>query len=64
YQTVQEVQDGTFAGGGDTVFDVASGGVGLGQVSADVPGDILAQVNAAQARIASGALSDIPEEIG
>ena len=45
YQTVQEVQDGTFAGGEDTTFDVASGGVGLGEVSAEVSGDIVAQVN-------------------
>jgi len=64
YQTVQEVQDGTFAGGGDTVFDVASGGVGLGRVAPDVSGDILAQVSAAQARIASGATANIPEGPG
>jgi len=64
YQTVQEVQDGRFAGGEDEVFDVASGGVGIGRVSPEVSGEIIAQVNAAQARIASGALADIPEEIG
>jgi len=63
YQTVQEVQDGTFAGG-DTVFDVASGGVGLGRVAPNVSGDILAQVSAAQARIASGAIANIPEGPG
>jgi basic membrane protein A len=64
YQTAQEVQDGTFASGGDTVFDVASGGVGIGRVSSDVSGEVIAQVNAVQQRIASGTLADIPEEIG
>jgi len=64
YQTIQEVQEGVFAGGEDVVFDVASGGVGLGNVSAEVPGDIIARVNTIQQRIASGALDDIPEEVG
>jgi len=64
YQTAQEVQDGTFAGGGDTVFDVASGGVGLGRVSPDVSGEIIAQVNAVQQRIAAGATANIPEGPG
>ena len=63
YQTVQEVQDGTFSGG-DTVFDVASGGVGLGVVSSDVSGDIISRVNEIQQRIASGSLTGIPTRIG
>jgi basic membrane protein A len=64
FQTVQSVQDGSFAGGEDTVFDVASGAVGLGEVSAEVSGDIITQVNEVQEQIASGALTDIPEEVG
>jgi basic membrane protein A and related proteins len=64
YETVREVQDGTFAGGGDTVFDVASGGVGLGRVSPTVSGEIITQVTAVQQRIVSGALTNIPDEIG
>jgi basic membrane protein A len=64
YQTVQEVQDGTFAGGADTVFDIASGGVGLGEVSSDVSGDIISRVNEIQQRIASGSLTGIPARIG
>ena len=63
YGTIQEVQDGTFTGGRDTIFDVASGGVGLGQVSADVSGDIIARVNEIQARIANGRLGAIPKRI-
>ncbi len=64
FQTIQSVQDGSFAGGDDTVFDVASGAVGLGEVSADVSGEIISQVNDVQEQIASGGLTDIPEEIG
>jgi basic membrane protein A len=64
FQTVQEVQEGSFAGGADTVFDVASGGVGLGEVSSRVSADIIAQVNEVQEQIASGELTDIPEEVG
>ncbi len=64
YQTIQEVQDGAFAGGADTTFDVASGGVGLGVVSAEVSGDIVARVNDVQEQIASGELTDIPERLG
>ena len=62
FQTAQEVQDGSFTGGADTVFDVASGGVGLGEISADVPGDIISQVQAIQDRIAGGEI-DIPETV-
>jgi basic membrane protein A len=64
FQTVQEVQDGSFSGGSDTVFDVASGGVGLGEVSSRVSADIVSQVNEVQEQIASGELTDIPEEVG
>ena len=64
FQTVQEVQDGSFSGGADTIFDVASGGVGLGEVSSRVSADIIAQVNEVQEQIASGELTDIPEEVG
>ena len=39
FQTIQAVQDGAFAGGENTVFDVASGGVGLGEIAPDVPAD-------------------------
>ena len=64
FQTIQEVQDGSFSGGEDTVFDVASGGVGLGEVSSRVSADIVSQVNEVQEQIASGELTDIPENVG
>ena len=63
FQTVQTVQDGSFTGAEDTTFDVASGAVGIGEVSADVSGEIISQVNDVQERIASGTLTDIPEEL-
>jgi basic membrane protein A and related proteins len=64
FQTVQSVQDGSFAGGEDTVFDVASGAVGLGEISSQVSGEIIAQVNDIQEQIGSGALTDTPETVG
>jgi basic membrane protein A len=63
FQTAQEVQDGSFTGGEDSVFDVASGGVGLGEISDDVPGDIISQVQGIQDQIAAGEI-DIPETVG
>jgi basic membrane protein A len=64
FQTVQQVQDGSFTGGEDTVFDVASGAVGIGEVSSRVSGDIISQVNDVQEQIANGEITDIPEEVG
>jgi basic membrane protein A and related proteins len=63
FQTIQAAQEGSFAGGEDTTFDVASGGVGLGEIADDVPGDVVAKVKQVQDRIASGALSDIPDTV-
>jgi basic membrane protein A len=64
FQTVQSVREGTFAGGENTVFDIASGGVGLGEVAADVPPDLVSQVNAIQDQIAAGTIANIPETVG
>jgi basic membrane protein A len=64
YQTVQAVQEGTFTGGGNSVFDVASGGVGLGRIAPDVPADLVAQVNRVRDQIAAGRIKDIPETVG
>ncbi len=63
FQTVQEVQEGRFQGGEDTVFDTASGGVGLGEIAADVPGDIVSQVKDVQEQVAAGDV-EIPETVG
>jgi len=64
FQTIQAVHDGGFQGGRDAVFDVASGGVGLGEVASDVPAELVSQVNRVQDRIAAGTISGIPETVG
>jgi basic membrane protein A len=64
FETVKSVQEGSFAGGEDTVFDVASGGVGLGEVADDVAADIVSRVNEVQDQIAAGEIADIPETVG
>jgi basic membrane protein A and related proteins len=64
FETAKTVQDGSFAGGENTIFDVASGGVGLGEVADDVAADIVSRVNEVQDEIAAGEIADIPETIG
>ena len=64
YQTIQAVQDGSFTAGNNTIFDVASGGVGLGKVATDVPADIVAQVNRIQDQLSAGEIKNIPETVG
>jgi len=63
FNTIQQAQEGTFQGGEDTVFDIASGGVGLGEVADDVPGDIVSQVQDVQEQVAAGDV-EIPETVG
>ena len=63
FQTVQEVADGGFNGGEDTIFDVASGAVGIGEISATVPPDAVAEVKRVQEEIADGTIADIPETV-
>ncbi|MBA2384835.1 MAG: BMP family ABC transporter substrate-binding protein [Actinobacteria bacterium] len=64
FQTVQALQEGSFQGGEDVMFDVASGGVGLGEVAADVPADLVSRVNEIEDAIASGKIVSIPETVG
>jgi len=64
YQTVQDAQDGKFTGGTNRVFDIASGGVGMGKITPDVPADLVAQVNRIQDQIASGQIKNIPDTVG
>ena len=63
FQTVQEVADGGFNGGEDTIFDVASGAVGIGEISPSVPRDAVAEVKRVQDEIADGTIADIPETV-
>ena len=62
FTTIQEVQDGGFKAGTDTVFDVASGGVGYGKVNAEGE-KYVDQVDEVQAKIESGEITDIPNEV-
>ena len=63
FQTVLAVQDGGFRGGEDTVFDVASGALGLGEVASDVPADLASRVNEVQDDLAAGNVQNIPETV-
>src|SRR3954451_1993624 len=46
FDTIKSAQDGSFAGGADSVFDATNGGVGLGKISSKVPADIVVKVRA------------------
>ena len=63
FQTVQEVVDGGFNGGEDTIFDVASGAVGIGVISPTVPRTAVAEVKRIQEEIASGKITSIPTTV-
>ncbi|HEY7729913.1 MAG TPA: BMP family ABC transporter substrate-binding protein [Gaiellaceae bacterium] len=56
FRTIGDVVDGTFEGGSDTLFDVANGGIGYGEVSADVPNreELVATLEDVSRQIADG----------
>jgi len=62
FTTVQEVQDGSFKAGTDTIFDVKTGGVGFGEVNAEGE-KYVDQVEAQETKIKNGELTDIPAEV-
>ncbi|MGH2947895.1 MAG: BMP family lipoprotein [Solirubrobacteraceae bacterium] len=62
FNTVQEVQDGTFEGGADTIFDLKTDGVGLGELSADVE-EYADQIDEVRQQIIDGEITDIPAEV-
>ena len=62
FNTVKAVQDGSFKGGTDTVFDVKSGGVGYGKLSADAS-KYEDQLKKVEDQIKSGEITDIPAEV-
>jgi len=63
FETVQDVIDGTFEGGADTLFDVANGGVGFGEVSSEAPDRdaLIDELESVADDIAAGDV-DIPRE--
>jgi len=62
YNEVKAVQEGGFKGGANTVFDVKSGAVGFGDTN-EVGAKYADQIKEVQDKIASGELSDIPNEV-
>jgi basic membrane protein A len=60
FDAIKSAQDGSFKGGADQVFDVKAGGAGIGKVS-PAGAKYESKVQGIQAKIASGALSSIPE---
>src|SRR3954467_1739805 len=62
FDTVKSAQDGSYKGGEDTVFDVKSGGVGLGKISS-AGSKYEADVKKVEEQIANGQLSDIPDTV-
>jgi basic membrane protein A len=62
YDTVKAAQDGSFKGGANTIFDVKSGGVGIGKTNAE-GAKYEAQVKEVQDKIASGEVADIPDTV-
>ncbi len=63
FKTVEQLQGGNFRGGEDTVFDAASGGVGIGKISARVPQTIVDKLREAELRVAAGKIPTIPETV-
>jgi basic membrane protein A and related proteins len=63
FETAKDVQEGSFKGGSDTVFDIKSGAVGLGKVNA-AGQPFEADVKKVQDQIVAGEISDIPTEVG
>ncbi len=62
FDSIQQVQEGTFAGGEDTVFDLASEGVGLGELNAEAQ-PFQDQIDEVRRQIVDGEIADIPSEV-
>ena len=62
FDSIKGVQDDSYKGGANTIFDVKSGGVGIGKTNAE-GAKYAAQVQEIQDKIASGELTDIPDTV-
>jgi basic membrane protein A and related proteins len=62
FETVKAVQDGTFEGGTDTVFDLKSEAVGVGELNPEVE-QYSDQIQEIQQQIIDGEIKDIPSEL-
>jgi basic membrane protein A and related proteins len=62
FNTAKEVQDGSFQGGADTIFDLKSDGVGYGKLNAEVE-KYQDQLDEVKQQIIDGEITDIPSEV-
>ena len=62
FLAIKAAQDGSLKGGTDNTYGLAEDGVALGTVSAEVPQDLVDQVNAKADEITSGSIQ-IPTEV-
>ena len=63
FLTIQDVQDGTFKGGGDSVFGLDRDGVGVGKFSPAAKAGLAAAVAKVRQQIISGVVKDIPTTV-
>jgi basic membrane protein A len=61
YDTIKQASNGTFKGGGNSIFTAANGGIGIGKISPKVPKSIVTQVLAVKAKLAAGKIKNIPQ---
>ena len=54
---MERLARGTFTTGGDTVFNLRNGGVGLGKISPQVPAQVLRQLDAVRRQIIAGTIN-------
>jgi basic membrane protein A and related proteins len=62
FRMIEQVQNDEFEGGGVSVFGLAEDGVGLGEVSDEVPAEMLEQLEEVRQRIIDGEI-EIPETV-
>ena len=64
FLTIRSVEDGSFAGGKNTVFGIADEGVGLGTVSPKASAEDVETVEGIEQKIADGEIGEIPTTVG
>jgi basic membrane protein A and related proteins len=64
FLTVQDVKDGKFSGGRNSIFGLKQNGVGLGKISPKVPRSVVGRVEKIRADIAAGKIAGIPTTVG
>jgi basic membrane protein A len=63
FETIEAVADDSFQGGQDAVFDIKSGGVGLGKTSPNAPQEAIDKTKEIEEQISGGEITDIPETV-